>query len=95
MILHKKILVDINIPIEMLYSTDIYTLRKIQWVLDLLNFVPILARLDCFSHSITMEALTPVSVQTVRIHRIEQSPGFTVAFLPTPVSSSYWDSAAP
>ena len=51
-------------------------------VLVLLNRVPILVRLDCFSHSITMEALTPAQCKTVKIHRIQHTPvsSFTFCF---------------
>ena len=44
-------------------------------VLDLLNCVLIHARLDCFSRSITMEALRPARYKTAKIHRIEHTPG--------------------
>ena len=38
--------------------------EKQRGVLVLLNCVPVLALLDYFSHSITMEALTPTRCQT-------------------------------
>ena len=47
---------------------------KLQPKLVLLNCVPTLVNLDCFSHSITMEALTPTRCKTANIHRIEHSP---------------------
>ena len=43
-------------------------------VLDLLNCVQIRARLGCFSHSITMEALKPARYKTAKIYRIEHTP---------------------
>ena len=47
-------------------------------VLVLLNCVPILASLDSFSHSITMESLTPVWWKKAKIHQIEHSPGVEI-----------------
>ena len=48
---------------------------KNRGVLDLLNCVQIHARLGCFYHSITMEALRPARYKTAKIHRIEHTPG--------------------
>ena len=44
-------------------------------VLVLLNCVPTVVRLDCFSLSITTEAFTPTRCKTAKIHQIEHSPG--------------------
>ena len=46
----------------------------IRGVLDLLNCVPIHVRLDCFSHSITLEAFTPAQCKTAKYNQIEYSP---------------------
>ena len=41
---------------------------SLRGVLLLLNCVPIHGRLDCFSHSITMETFTPTWCKTAKIH---------------------------
>ena len=43
-------------------------------VLDLLNSVPIHVGLDCFSHSITMDAFKPGRYKTTKFYRIEHIP---------------------
>ena len=42
-------------------------------VLVLLKYVPRLVRLDCFSHSITMDGFTPARWKTAKIHQNEDT----------------------
>ena len=44
-------------------------------VLYLLNFVLIHVCLDWCSHSITMQACTPIQIKTAKIHQITNTPG--------------------
>ena len=56
-----------------LHRFSVISVVSCRGVRDLLNFVPIHARLDWFSHSITMEAFTPTWYKTVKIYRIEHT----------------------
>ena len=54
-----------------------------QWLLGCARFTDFCAnswRLDCFSHSITMEAFTPARCKTAKIHRNEHRHGPCLCF---------------
>ena len=64
-------------PVSILFKIMKNSKSDESWgVLVLLVSVQILVRLDCFSHSITMEVWKPARWKRAKFHRNEHTPGF-------------------